>query len=55
MNKETNSRNESIHLYNPKKEGWLSYDINYINAFRKKRNTKDKSKASNKNNKRYAA
>ena len=35
MNNNLTSRNGSIHLYNPKKEGLGSYDINYINAYRK--------------------
>ena len=35
MNKNSNSRNGLIHLYNPKKEGLGHYDVNYINARRK--------------------
>ena len=35
MNKISNSRNGLIHLYNPKKEGRGSYDVNYINAYKK--------------------
>ena len=35
MNKNLNSRNGFIHLYNPKKEGLGSYDMHYINAYRK--------------------
>lgn len=41
MNKESNPRIESIHLYNPKEEGWISYDINYTNALRKIRKIND--------------
>tara|TARA_Y100001968_G_C19349728_1_gene713975 strand:- start:738 stop:893 length:156 start_codon:yes stop_codon:yes gene_type:complete len=51
MNKNLNSRNGFIHLYNPKKEGLGSYDMHYINAYRK-----DKSKKQTKKDKeRYAA
>jgi len=35
MNKNSNSRNSLIHLYNPKKEGLGTYDIHYINAYKK--------------------
>ena len=35
MNKNSKSRNGFIHLYNPKKEGLGSYDVNYINAYKK--------------------
>ena len=28
-------RKGSLHLYNPKKEGLGTYDINYMNAYRK--------------------
>ena len=31
-----------IHLYNPKKEGLGSYDINYINAYKRCHMKKDK-------------
>ncbi len=44
MNKERKTRNESINLYNPVKEGWISYDINYMNALRKSRKIIDSSK-----------
>ncbi len=37
MNKNSNSRNGLIHLYNPKKEGLGSYDANYINAYKNKK------------------
>ncbi len=42
MNKESYPRNESIHLYNPEKDGWTSYDINYANALRKSRKILEK-------------
>ena len=35
MNNKKNSRNGFVHLYNPKEEGLGSYDIHYINAYRK--------------------
>ena len=35
MNKNSNSRNGLIHLYNPKEEGLGSYDAHYINAHKK--------------------
>tara|TARA_Y100001968_G_C18874228_1_gene488678 strand:- start:303 stop:464 length:162 start_codon:yes stop_codon:yes gene_type:complete len=35
MNKNTNSRTRFIHLYDPKKEGLGSYDVHYINAYKK--------------------
>jgi len=40
MNKNSNSRNGLIHLYNPKKEGLGSYDLHYINAYKKNKNIK---------------
>ena len=40
MNK--NSRNDFIHLYNPKKEGLGSYDVHYINAYKKVHNLQQK-------------
>ena len=40
MNKYPNSRNGYIHLYNPKLEGLGSYDVNYINAYKKDINSK---------------
>ena len=55
MNKEGNTRNEFIHLYNPKKEGWTSYDINYANALKNIRKIKDGKKIWNPESKRYAA
>ncbi len=35
MKKNIESRNGFIHLYDPKKEGIGTYDINYINAYKK--------------------
>ncbi len=53
MNKNLNSRNGFIHLYNPKKEGLGSYDVHYINAYKKDKKSKN---SLNKNDKdRYAA
>ena len=42
MNKNLKSRNGFIHLYNPKKEGLGSYDVNYINAYKKDKCRKNK-------------
>ena len=42
-----------IHLYNPKKEGLGTYDVHYINAYNKIRNSREK--LNNKNKERYAA
>ena len=53
MNKNTKSRNGFIHLYNPKKEGLGSYDVHYINAYKKNNNLKNNLNKSD--NKRYAA
>tara|TARA_B100000945_G_C20017888_1_gene428584 strand:- start:251 stop:412 length:162 start_codon:yes stop_codon:yes gene_type:complete len=53
MNLNPNSRNKFIHLYNPKKEGLGSYDVHYINAYKKDKGIKNKL---NKNDKeRYVA
>jgi len=53
MNKISKSRDRLLHLYNPKKEGLGSYDIHYINAYKKDKRLKNEL---NKNNKgRYAA
>ena len=47
----TQSRDRLIHLYNPKKEGLGTYDIHYMNAYKK-----NKQKFSKKNSiKREAA
>lgn len=53
MKKHANSRNGFIHLYNPKKEGLGSYDVHYINAYKKNKNKKQK--LNEKNKERYAA
>ena len=53
MNKMSKSRNRLFHLYNPKKEGLGSYDVHYINAYKKDKRLNDEL---NKNDKgRYAA
>ena len=53
MNKISKSRNRLFHLYNPKEEGLGSYDVHYINAYKKDKRLK---KGPNENNKgRYAA
>ena len=53
MNKISKSRNRLFHLYNPKKEGLGSYDVHYINAYKKDKKLKNEL---NKNDKeRYAA
>ena len=41
-NKNTNKKNGFLHLYNPKEEGLGSYDVNYINAYKKSKNLKGK-------------
>ena len=51
MNYNLKSRNGCIHLYDPKKEGLGSYDVHYINAYKKEKTVKDKLNK----NKRYAA
>ena len=38
MEKNLKSRNGFIHLYDPEKEGLCSYDVHYINAYKKKKN-----------------
>ena len=49
-NKQRYERYEFLHLYDPRKEGLASYDINYVNALRKSRRIKDeKKKCINKN------
>ena len=53
MNKNSNSRNRFIHLYNPKKEGLGSYDVHYMNAYKKDKDLKEQ--LSNKDKERYAA
>tara|TARA_Y100001968_G_scaffold101889_1_gene91846 strand:+ start:570 stop:758 length:189 start_codon:yes stop_codon:yes gene_type:complete len=41
MNKKGSIRCGFLHLYNPKEEGLGTYDINYINAFKKNKELKD--------------
>ena len=53
MNKNSKHRNEFIHLYNPKKEGLGSYDVNYINACNKVKRSHNK--VNKKDTERYAA
>ena len=53
MKKNRKSRNGFIHLYNPKKEGLGSYDVHYINAYKKDKSLKNNLNKSN--NERYAA
>ena len=48
MNKNSNSRNGFIHLYNPKEEGLGAYDVHYINAYKKNKSLKTKLHAKNK-------
>ena len=52
-NKNSKSRNGFIHLYNPKKEGLGSYDVHYINAYKKDKNQKSNFQKSDRE--RYAA
>ena len=37
MNKKQNSRKGFTPMYNPRKEGIGAYDINYINAYKKRK------------------
>ena len=53
MSKNLKSRNGLIHLYNPKEEGLGSYDVNYINAYKKDKHKKNQ--LNKKNQERYAA
>ena len=53
MKKNSNSRNGFIHLYNPKKEGLGSYDVHYINAYKKSKSLKNNLMKDD--NERYAA
>ena len=52
MKKNLTTRNRLIHLYDPKEEGIGSYDLNYINAYKKE---KIKNELSRNNFRRYAA
>ena len=53
MIKNTATRKKFIHLYNPKKEGLGSYDVHYINAYKKHKNHKNNPQESDRE--RYAA
>ncbi|AIQ97776.1 hypothetical protein EW15_1684 [Prochlorococcus sp. MIT 0801] len=53
MNKNLKSRNGFIHLYNPHEEGLGSYDVHYINAYKK--NESLKNNLNKRNKERYAA
>ena len=53
MNKILKSRNRLFHLYNPKKEGLGSYDVHYINAYKKDKRLKNE--LNKKEKVRYAA
>ncbi len=47
MNKISKSRNRLFHLYNPKEEGLGSYDVHYINAYKKDKRLKNELNKSN--------
>ena len=53
MNKKLKSRNGFIHLYNPKEEGLGSYDVHYINAYKKDKSIKNN--LNKRNTERHAA
>ena len=53
MHKESKKRIGTYHLYNPENEGLGSYDVNYINAYKRVKNNKNN--LSNKLTKRHAA
>ena len=53
MNNNSKSRNGFIHLYNPKEEGLGSYDLHYINAYKKDK--KLKNNLNKRDKERYAA
>ncbi len=53
MKKNTNTRNGFTHLYDPTKEGLGSYDVHYINAYKKDKISRNK--LNKKENERYAA
>ena len=48
MKNNSYSRSRFIHLYNPKKEGLGSYDVHYINAYKKNISLKNKIKTQSK-------
>tara|TARA_B100001029_G_scaffold163791_1_gene154184 strand:- start:1451 stop:1609 length:159 start_codon:yes stop_codon:yes gene_type:complete len=51
--KNSNNRSIYLHLYNPKYEGLGSYDVHYINAYKKKKALKQRKSLTKKE--RYAA
>ena len=53
MKKKSNRRDGLFHLYNPKKEGLGSYDVHYINAYKKDKSLK--TELNLKDNERYVA
>ena len=53
MKNHFNPRNRFMHLYNPKEEGLGSYDVHYINAYKKVKAKKGKFMKEDKE--RYAA
>ncbi len=53
MKKYSNKKNRFFNLYNPKQEGIGSYDINYINAYKKDKAVKNE--LEEKLSRRYAA
>ncbi len=53
MNKTSKYSNKFIHLYNPKEEGVGTYDVHYINAYKKVKSVKNN--LNNKDMRRYAA
>ena len=53
MHKISKSRYRLFHLYNPKKEGLGSYDVHYINAYKKDKKSKNEVNENDKG--RYAA
>ena len=52
LNKDLKTSKGIAHLYNPKEEGVGSYDVNYINAYKKEYRIKNKQR---KASERYAA
>ena len=53
MNKNFTYKNGFTHLYNPKEEGLGSYDVHYINAYKKDKILKKR--LNKRDNMRYAA
>ena len=50
-----NHRRPSLHLYNPIKEGLGSYDVHYINAYKKNERVKKENSKNKQKSYRYAA